>query len=608
MKSNKISRIGWFSKSFVSLLLLLFVTSLCAEPVLNFSDLISGPDTGLGDSEGSGVIVTIWGQNLGNEQSISTIKFKDSADNILTPKVYYWKRADGNLPGGPADLYSSHYMQEISFSIPDSTVGPGEIYAIVDGKKTNSLPLTVRKGNIYHVKPTGNDASGNGSFSSPWFTVKKALSNAGMGSTIYVHGGLTGGPDTDRAIYWNNASASSTLESQFSIVSYPGTQATAQGNIGFSTYKTSGMVISKYKVFASSCQDSGGQPVNCSPAVGGDIGIQTDAFGRSIGNTITDQSGGCASKTQAAITGNSLYEDNVSNYKIYGNEIYDYGCNGSSKLHHTTYMSIRSQGDNEKISPWEFGWNYLHGNKTKNGIHMYDENEGCGDLTDTILIHDNVVVDQGGAGIFVGSTCGWSMDTKIYNNVLINVGLATSWNSVDVSTSDSPDTSGISFTDSGGGLLGTMYVFNNIIYKWNNDDLDANTRACFGFSYGDGDNISVVVNDNICQTDKDVRFIGAGYLASNKLDNITGNNNVWYNSSDNQTLAITPLWDKAAITNNPGLIINNSLITVPKDVPVVSKGTTSNLNTDVYGTLRSVNPEIGAVEYLAPPPSPPIIN
>ena len=44
-----------------------------AEPVLYFSDLTSGPKTGLGDGKGSGAIVTVWGRNLGNSQGTSEV-------------------------------------------------------------------------------------------------------------------------------------------------------------------------------------------------------------------------------------------------------------------------------------------------------------------------------------------------------------------------------------------------------------------------------------------------------------------------------------------------------------------------------------------------------
>ena len=578
----------------ISLAFLLFpmLTYGQSDPVIHFTDLISGPDTGLGDSLGSGVIVTVWGQNLGDTQGTSTIIFKNSAGVSNTPYVYYWKRADGQLPGGPSNLYESHRMQEIAFSIPDTASGAGTIRVDVGGNVSNTLPFTVRSGSIYHVKSNGNDSSGNGSFSSPWKTVGKADSTAGAGSTIYVHGITTGGPGTDRAIYWNNGSASSTLAAQFTITSYPGTQSIAQGTKGFTTYRTSALSVSKYKVFASRCDDIGGQPRNCESANGGDIGIEGSANGRAVANTITDQPGGCASKYQGAISGSARSEDHVSNYKMYGNEIYDYGCEGTAKFHHTTYMSIRSQGANKQLVPWEFGWNYLHGNKAKNGIHMYDENAGCGDLTNTILIHDNVIIDQGGAGISVGSNCGWSMDVEIYNNVLINVALAAAWDGIDPGTSDGPDTGAISIYD--GGLHGQMRIFNNVIHKWNDDDNNRNSRGCLGFA-NNGDNVSVVWNDNICYTEKDVPFIGASSSGANKLDNVTGNNNVYYYSGSNPTNATPPTWDANAVTVNPLLTINGAKISVSESSPVNGIGATT-LTHDVYGVSRGNSPEIGAIE------------
>jgi len=260
---------------------------------------------------------------------------------------------------------------------------------------------------------------------------------------------VSGGKGEFRPIYWNNRDAASTLEAQFSIISFPGTRASAIGQRGISSYKTSGMVISKYLVQSSDCDDENGQPVNCVRGPRGKVtmGIEASAFGRAVGNTITDEEGRCADAQQGAISGNQLSDDRVSGYKIYGNEIYDYGCVGTSKFHHTTYLSLRDQ-DDRVFDAWEFAWNYLHGNKTKNGIHNYDEdlqkNSKCGDVKGVLKIHDNVIIDQAGAGITIISQCGWTNDTQIYGNVLVNVGLASQWDGVDVATSIAPSTAAIS--------------------------------------------------------------------------------------------------------------------------------------------------------------------
>ena len=115
----------------LTLMLLAFsVASHADAPKLNFSDLISGPDTGLNDGQGSGVVVTFWGQQLGDVQGSSSITFIDSSGKSFTPYVYYWKKADGKLPGGPANLYASHINRTrnaIAQSGPAQAVPAGHV-------------------------------------------------------------------------------------------------------------------------------------------------------------------------------------------------------------------------------------------------------------------------------------------------------------------------------------------------------------------------------------------------------------------------------------------------------------------------------------------------
>lgn len=135
-------------KQILKLILLLFLflilpnfTQAAPVPALNFSDIESGPKTGNTDGVGSGAIVTIWGNYLGSSQGTSKIYVGDQEATA----IYYWKNADGQLPSGPADLYSSHKMQEIAFSIPATAPdGLTTIKVVVSGIETNTLPFTVR--------------------------------------------------------------------------------------------------------------------------------------------------------------------------------------------------------------------------------------------------------------------------------------------------------------------------------------------------------------------------------------------------------------------------------------------------------------------------------
>jgi hypothetical protein len=593
------------------LLALMTTPLLAAAPKLNFSDLISGPGTGLGDALGSGVIVTIWGQNMGGSQLTSTVSFTDSGSNVKSAAhVYYWKNADGQLPGGPSNLYASHSMQEVAFSIPDSLSGAGTIHVNVGEQESNRIPFTIRDGNIYHVKSSGNDSNGDGSFVNPFLTINTAFDKIDFaGSTLYVHDSIiSGSGTTGRAIYWNDLVATSGLANQYSVIAYPNSKPSAIGYSGFRNYRVAGQVVSKFSVYASNCdEDVNGQPTNCATGSENNIsyGVETSAFGRAVGNSITDKAGGCASGTQGAISGNALSGDRVSGYQVLGNEIYEYGCVGTSKLHHTSYLSIRSGTKDLQLPPWRFGWNYLHDNHTKNGIHQYDENNSgveCGTPTGTVIINDNVITNQSGAGINIGANCPWTNDFEVYNNVLLNVGLAADWDGLDPTTANGPNTSGISVQD--GGLTGTINIFNNTIHTWNNDDPANDTQACLGMQ-GSSNGVAVTWENNLCYTNKDKPFVAAGCCGAEvQLDNVTGSNNGWYYSGTAPTLAIKPTWDSSTVISDPLVVIVGSQVTIGAGSPIIGKGTNTLLSHDTYGVLRLTTPEIGAVEFNIRPNRP----
>jgi hypothetical protein len=166
-------------------------------PHLAFTDLISGPATGLGDGLGSGAIVTIWCWGAGD--ATGTVWYTDSLGVERSGYVYYWKKADGTAPSGPANLWASHAMYEIAFSIPaGSADGAGSIRINKQGvtvlelgqASDNVLPFTVRAGRIFHTAPTGNNANA-GTWSSP-----KAFINGNVNpsaSTAFGNGNLIAG-------------------------------------------------------------------------------------------------------------------------------------------------------------------------------------------------------------------------------------------------------------------------------------------------------------------------------------------------------------------------------------------------------------------------------
>jgi len=580
-----------------ALLAVLFTCSnVYAAPSLLFTDLISGPDTGIGDSLGSGVIVTVWGQNLGATQGDSAISFTDSGGTKrAAAHVYYWKNADGVLPSGPANLFESHKMQEIAFSIPDSAAGAGTITVKVNGVDSDPLPFTVRPGQIYHVKSSGNDSSGNGTFSNPWKTVEKGDSGVNAGDTLYIHNVVSGSTTTKRAIYINRG-FSATTANQFAYVAYPGTRPSTLGSEGVHMYLTTGIVTSKLQIFASNCDAVG---KNCRHT--DTRGILPSAWGRVIGNELTDQPGGCANGWAGAISANKT---KVEGAKLYGNYVHDYSCPEATKFHHTTYMSIRDTND-PSIEAWEWGWNYLRDNDAKNGIHNYDEdlagNDSCGDLSTDLLIHDNVIVNQAGAGITVLSICGWSQDTYIYNNVMINTGLISS----------TTCTSGCGFTGSGikiGDGLGDVYIYNNTVYNWDQGDIPdiATAASCIAVANGGLDGF-IEVKNNICYSSKAKDFTGYHSGAQQKLSTLRGSNNVWYYPG--VTAADVPSWDSNAIFTDPKLDATISpFLSLKVGSPAIGQAVAApavlSLRHGIYRELRDGSFDIGAFE-ISNSPKPP---
>jgi hypothetical protein len=561
------------------------------SPRLAFSDLISGPDTGLGDQEGSGVIVTIWGQLLGSSQGVSTIEFCDSIGECRDARVYYWKNADATPPSGPANLFESHKMQEIAISIPESAAGQGNIRVTVDGL-TDSLPFTVRPGEIYHVKNQGSDSSGDGSWNNPWRTVSHADSIATAGDTLYIHDVTTIEDGDPGRVYYNNRGFKANTSNQFAYVSYPGTRAELYGKDGVHVYRSTGIVTSKLSVFASNCADESLDGCNQR----GTAGIMPSDWGRVIGNRITDRPGMCASGQAGAISGGI---DRVEGSKIFGNHIHDYGCPNTGKLHHTTYLTIRDNDNDKEIESWELGWNYLKDNWAKNGLHFYDENSGsgseCGDLTTDMRVHNNVVVNQGGSGIALASACGWSQDTYIYNNVLINVGLPVD---VDCTSTCGSTGSAIEILDIGRGLTGNVYLNNNTVYKWDTQNQDTTLQSCIVLR-GSGDNAQVFINDNICYTESDKPFLTTFSFSEsvNHTDNLSGSNNIWFTSVLDPQRAIIPQLIQEPVLGNPKLTLSGSIIEVAEDSVVLGKSL-SNFEHDIYGVRREQPSAIGAVEYF----------
>jgi len=561
---------------FASLFLLTPKLQAAASPVLNFSDLINGPKTGLNDGLGEGAIVTIWGNNLGNTQGSSKVYFKDAQNNIIeAAHVYYWKNADGQLPGGPSDLYTHHRMQEIAFSIPATAAdGAGKIFVRVDGVDSGELEFTIRSGNIFYLKSVGSDIASCGTWQSPCASFKYLTNNRmKTGDTAYVVDNIT-----NSCVWgWPNTQIGTAL-SPYAFISYPNATAACSGatyGVGiFNGVNSRYLVHSKIKILT-------------------DGGNNFGYGARVVGSEFTDIT--CANGQSAAITSTK----NEGDDKYLGNYVHDFGGTCTGNLHHTTYMSKRNAVSDTPA--FEMGWNNFVNNQARGGIHIYDEHQ-CGGYSGVIKIHNNFIKDQASACLNVhANICDEnkyiSGEIEFYNNILVNCGQKGVY--------PGQDYSGPAIQLTGAGNVMNVKLYNNDIYGYGYEGSAA------------AENVAVFVSPATYAAHMSYPFAGTWSWVNNIVYDVNDlpyqmtaypnkapvntANNIWHNGGDAFPLN-APSWDSGVLTVNP-LFVNSMSgdFSLQADSPAINTG--ANLNfptTDFFNTPRPQGArfDIGAFENV----------
>jgi hypothetical protein len=405
--------------------------ALAEQPVLHVSDINSGPKTGNTDGVGSGAIVTIWGNNLGSTQGTSKI-YVGSAEATA---IYYWKNADGKLPGGPSDLSTYHKMQEIAFAIPSGALdGATTIKINVGGVDSNTLPFTVRSGGIKFIKSTGSDSGGNGSWSAPYATLGSVFAggngklsagdivySVGVGSTVGLRIGAS-------------ATVAGTATSPISLIAYPNTTVDFSGNGGNGTVidnwwpsqiKNAYVNLSKLRVTAYGNATESPNGINVIPH-NRIVGLEI------TGPTVYGGYGGALTGTEGVPNGGVYLGLYIHHYGYNNGWSFNWdantwtsppyngvgsactNCTSVDRFQHLFYISNRSTTVREA---YEIGWCHLTDNPILHGIHIYDMGAAAG-WSGVMKIHDNVIKNQRGSAIDSSFPVVTAME--IYNNIIIS--------------------------------------------------------------------------------------------------------------------------------------------------------------------------------------------
>jgi hypothetical protein len=539
-----------------------------APPVLYFSDIVGGPksgnsDTSLGQTAGQdGAIVTVWGRNLDNA---------DIYCNGARAAYYYFR---GNATQ-PADLYAFHKMQTISFQVSHlANNGTGEIYAVVSGQQSNRLPFTVHSGNIYFVKTSGNDTTGNGSWTQPWRTIPKAADTLAPGDIAYIGNGVNQTTETAFSACVN-LGTDGTTSSPKALVVYPGaTSRVGNPNLerAFHIWNTDAGGYSKYWVLSKFTIATMS------------VGIFANTGFRVVGNRFT------APNVNGPLEG-TLYAIGSDVYLL-GNELYNDGTSQTlDKTHHIIYVTGVRQDDPPRAPTErnrEIAWNYVHDNGTNRAIDIYSE-QATSAYIQQHKVHDNVIVSQRGDGILLGYYV--TGENWIYNNLIIRAGLGPEYEETTYHTGIHIDT-GHENIPAAGTIL---HCYNNTLYGcgWSGGPFPEENGAILITSAAISRS-TINFGNNIIYSTGDPYIAGeSGSLPS------ANHRNCWFGQG------AAPAWDTGAINVDPQFVgAGSNNLQLKQTSPCINRGrnVSSIVTRDLLGVTRPQGSahDLGAYEFQAP--------
>ncbi|HET7009177.1 MAG TPA: choice-of-anchor Q domain-containing protein [Anaerolineales bacterium] len=288
---------------------------------------------------------------------------------------------------------------------PGPNVTTGDIIVTVDGQSSNPLPFTVRSGNIYFVTPDAPNAedANPGTYAEPFQTLYRPRQVMQAGDIVYLKGGTFSTSDPANP-GWDAV-----------LLLHPETDpnGTADRPVAYIGYPGDRPLIDAPEPLRRGIYMDQGMMYYIIANLAFTQGLapyegmlQMGGNGhRAVGNYLHD----ALSSTAMGIAGNSAH------YQILGNLISN---NGQDNWEDGVGFYIQGFGTNEDV---DFGWNEIRDQRGRRAIQLFGHEDG--DRMDNVRIHDNLI----------------SSSLQLRNNILLGG------------------------SDGGTDVLGTIYVYNNII-------------------------------------------------------------------------------------------------------------------------------------------------
>jgi len=360
------------------------IISAATLPVVLYTDILSGPNTG--GENNNGVYLSIFGTGFGLSQGTSKVYIND----IEVADYKYW----GVSQHGRSDI------QQISVQLGSGITGTNlPIKVVVDGVESNTdHTFTVRSGDIYFLdNVNGNQATGViGDITKPFRYVQETFNRAdfGAGDVIVMR---------DEGNVWNDKCCTSyddflwirdkegTSIDNMMIMGYPGEKVNIvyDGRIVL-FYNSDG-----YTTISNLVMDGAG--------TGGQVfGFRGASYNRLVNVELTGMDG---RNSGAGTAGGSKW-----NNKVLGCYIHDTGSTDPdiAKLFHGLYFD----SDAHDI---EIGWNHISNINGGRGIQIFG-----GNPHQNVIVHDNLIHDTDLDPILYSTKS--DKGCEVYNNVLYNFG------------------------------------------------------------------------------------------------------------------------------------------------------------------------------------------
>ncbi len=528
-----------------------------SPPVVFYSDLASGPNTG--GENNNGVIVTIDGQNFGASRGSSTV----------------------TVGGGAVADYKSWSNSRVQVAL-GSAAGSGQITVKVNGQASTCVNrdpggcnFTVRTGNIYYVSPSGSD-SGSGAFTTPWRTLYHAVRSVSPGDTIYAEDGISiSSPDgtgwhSALVLSKGNGVITGSNGHPITLAAYPGATVTigstsaqsASGDTTIYGLRDAGD-ITDYVISGLHLRG---------PDVGADL--DGDVRWRVVDNDVT------ASDSGANIMGAITLREGSYDY-FYGNTVHDVGT--SSKEGHAVYFST----DNNHV--WA-GWNKLINNTTCYAMQFHSSPLGSGSGNDMydLHVHDNLFSGDRCAGLNFATVDPSKGTVEAYNNVFNHVG-----------NGPAPPDGNYNYAciyaagilNAGPSPSGTVQIYNNTAYDCGSGGASAGSGVVLINDQGSGSSLHYnFVNNILSGKAGEAPYVSFGGNASS--GDVSCTNNLFFNNGSAPGFCAA-----GAVTGDPKFVAPGGDLHIQAGSPAAGAGSGSAVSPwDFDGKTRPSPPAIGAYE------------